>query len=194
MEEKVVLVDTDDQEIGTAEKLQTHREGALHRAFSIFVFNSRGELLLQKRAKTKYHSGGLWSNTCCSHPKPEQPIYKATHRRLMEEMGFDCDLKEIFSFIYKVQVADGLFEHEYDHVFMGTYDGDPAPSPEEADDWKWTDLEELRNDVQTNPDGYTSWLKICIDRLIWHLRRNGGGSIRKESRDVRAPLAQHRGQ
>jgi len=166
MEEKVILVDEDNHEIGTAEKLRTHREGALHRAFSIFVFNSNGELLLQKRAKGKYHSAGLWTNTCCGHPRPKEPLQQAVHRRLMEEMGFDCDLKEIFSFTYKVQLANDLVEHEYDYVFMGTYDGDPTPSPEEADDWKWTDLEELRTDVQMNPDRYAAWFRICIDKLI----------------------------
>ena len=173
MEEKVILVDSDDHEIGIAEKLRTHREGALHRAFSIFVFNSKGELLLQKRAKGKYHSAGLWTNTCCGHPRPKEPIQQAVHRRLMEEMGFDCDLKEIFSFTYKVQLANDLVEHEYDYVFMGTYDGDPTPSPEEADDWKWTDLEELRTDVQMNPDRYAAWFRICIDKLIWHVRHSG---------------------
>lgn len=169
MEEKVILVDSDDHEIGTAEKLRTHREGALHRAFSIFVLNSKGELLLQKRAKGKYHSAGLWTNTCCGHPRPYEPIQQAVHRRLREEMGFDCDLKEILSFTYKVHLADNLFEHEYDHVLVGHYDGEPAPNPDEVDDWMWTDLESVRRDIQEHPDRYTYWLHICIDKVICQL-------------------------
>lgn len=168
-EEKVILVDEEDRAIGAAEKLLTHREGKLHRAFSIFVFNSNGELLLQKRARTKYHSGGLWSNTCCSHPRPGESIHEAAHRRLQEEMGFDCDLKGILSFTYKVQFDNGLFEHEYDHVFVGQYDGEPAPNPEEIDDWKWVNFEELQEDIQNNPDRYTYWLKISIDKIKSHL-------------------------
>jgi len=166
MEDKVILVDTNNREIGTAEKLQTHRDGALHRAFSIFVFNSKGQLLLQQRAKTKYHSGGLWSNTCCSHPRPHETLPGAAHRRLTEEMGFDCNLEEIFSFTYKVQLAADIFEHEYDHVFIGHYDNEPAPNPEEVDDWIWIDLEGLREDMRENPDRYTYWLRCCIEQVI----------------------------
>lgn len=180
MSEHVILVDPADRELGTAEKGEAHRAGDLHRAFSIFVFNLAGALLLQQRARTKYHSGGLWTNTCCGHPRPYEPIQEAVHRRLREEMGFDCHLKEIFSFTYKAQCDHNVFEHEYDHVFMGTHDGDPTPNPEEADDWKWTDLEELRTDVQMNPDRYTAWFRICIDRLIWH-RGHSGAFHRGES-------------
>ena len=181
MEEKVILVDEDNHEIGTAEKLTTHREGALHRAFSIFVFNSNGELLLQKRAKGKYHSAGLWTNTCCGHPRPKEPIQQAVQRRLMEEMGFGCDLKEIFSFIYKVQLNNNLFEHEYDHVFVGEYEGDPVPNPEEVDDWRWMDLGRLRKDIQENSGCYTSWLKICIERVVTHLGWRGV-HVRRQSK------------
>lgn len=169
MEERVILVDEDDQEIGIAEKLNAHREGKLHRAFSIFVFNSEGKLLLQNRAGAKYHSGGLWSNTCCSHPRPEEHVGKAAHRRLQEEMGFDCDLQEIFSFIYKVKLNNDLFEHEYDRVFVGKFDGEPSPNPKEVDDWKWICLEELRKDIQENPGSYTYWLRICIDKVMCHV-------------------------
>ncbi|MFQ5847724.1 MAG: isopentenyl-diphosphate Delta-isomerase [Candidatus Methylomirabilales bacterium] len=173
MEERVILVDADDHEIGTAEKLTAHREGRLHRAFSIFVFNTHGRLLLQKRAITKYHSGGLWTNTCCSHPRPEEPIYEAAHRRLIEEMGFDCDLREIFSFVYKVQLTDDICEHEYDHVFVGQYDGDPAPNGEELEDWQWTDVEALRKDIHAHPDRYTYWMKASIDTVLSHRDQAG---------------------
>lgn len=168
MEERVILVDKNGEEVGTAEKLRVHRVGELHRAFSIFVFDSKGKLLLQRRAQTKYHSGGLWSNTCCGHPRPDEPLHDAAHRRLREEMHFDCELREIFSFRYKVQFADDLFEHEYDHVFVGQHDAEPAPDPAEVDEWKWIDVEDLRQDIQKNPYRYTYWFRLCIDRVISH--------------------------
>jgi isopentenyl-diphosphate delta-isomerase len=169
--ERVILVDKNDKEIGTEEKIKVHKEGKLHRAFSIFVFNSKGELLLQKRAKSKYHSSGLWTNSCCSHPKLGEHIEKTVHRRLKEEMGFDCELKEIFSFNYKVKFDNNLFENECDHVFMGIFDGKPNPNSEEVDDWKWIDVEELREDIQENPDNYTYWLKVSIDKIIPYLEK-----------------------
>lgn len=169
MSDHVILVDPADRELGTAEKGEAHRAGALHRAFSIFVFNSAGALMLQQRARTKYHSGGLWTNTCCGHPRPFEPIQEAVHRRLIEEMGFDCDLNEIFSFTYKVHLADDLFEHEYDHVFVGEYEGDAIPNPEEVDGWRWMDLGTLRKDIRENSDCYTYWLRICLERVVTHL-------------------------
>ncbi len=174
MEEQVILVDAADQEIGIGEKIQTHQEGKLHRAFSVFVFNSRGQLLLQKRAQSKYHSGGLWSNTCCSHPRPEEPTEKAAHRRLKEEMGFDCALYEIFSFTYKVKCDNDLTEHEFDHVFLGTFEGEPTPSPQEVDEWKWIDLAELRQDVREHPERYTYWLRISMDEIVSHFDQECG--------------------
>jgi len=172
MEEEVILVDENDQEIGTAEKLRTHREGCLHRAFSIFVFSYQGELLLQRRAKMKYHSPGLWSNTCCSHPKPGEITESAAHRRLKEEMGFDCELKELFSFIYKVKFENGLSENEYDHVFIGRYDGRPKINPKEVCDWKYVDLNKLQKILQKNPNKYTYWLRISFDKLLFYLKDN----------------------
>lgn len=172
MKDKVILVDENDKEVGIGEKLKTHQEGNLHRAFSIFIFDSKGALLLQKRTKTKHHSGGLWANTCCSHPRPGETTRKAAHRRLNEEMGFDCDLKEIFSFTYQVKFENNLFEHEYDHVFIGKYNGEPIPNPEEVCDWKWIEVEELRRNIQENPDAYAYWLRISIDRVISHLNNN----------------------
>ena len=165
-EEEVILVDRNDKETGIGKKIKIHREGKLHRAFSIFIFNSNGELLLQKRAKSKYHSGGLWTNTCCSHPRPDESLEKTVHRRLKEEMGFDCELEEIFSFIYKGKLDNDLFEHEYDHVFIGEFNGKPTPNPEEVDEWKWVDIKELKKDIQKNPDNYSYWLKACIDKVI----------------------------
>lgn len=171
MEDKVVLVDTQDREIGAADKLQAHREGALHRAFSIFVFNARGQLLLQKRARAKYHSGGLWTNTCCGHPRPAEPLDQAARRRLREEMGFDCRLDPVFSFTYNARVGDGLIEHEYDHVFIGQFDGNPAPNPAEVEDWTWADVDPLRADIRAHPDRYTHWFKICVDAVLSHPKR-----------------------
>ena len=166
MQEHVILVDSVGREIGTEEKLKAHREAKLHRAFSIFIFNTLGELLLQKRAETKYHSGGLWTNTCCSHPRLGESHDCAARRRLNEEMGFDCELTEVFSFIYHAELADNLFEHELDHVFIGHYDGQPVPNPDEVDDWKWIDIEELRREVGENGERYTYWFKLILDRVL----------------------------
>ena len=166
--EHVILVDLTGREIGTAEKMQAHREGKLHRAFSIFVFNALDEVLLQKRAETKYHSGGLWTNTCCSHPRPGENHRYAAKRRLHEEMGFQCELRELFSFIYHVKLSNDLFEHELDRVFVGRYDGQPTPNPDEVDDWKWMNIGGLKRDVQENPQNYTYWFKLVLDRVIKH--------------------------
>ena len=168
MAEYILTVDKNDNVTGKGEKIKVHREGKLHRAFSIFVFNSKDELLLQKRAKSKYHSAGLWTNTCCSHQRDGETLEKAIHRRLKEEMGFDCELKEVFTFTYRVKFDDGLSENEYDHVFFGKFDSKPEPNPGEVDDWKWISLEELRKDIRKNPDDYTYWLKISIDGVISH--------------------------
>lgn len=170
--EEVILVDENDQETGTCEKLEAHREGLLHRAFSIFVFSSKGELLLQRRARTKYHSGGLWSNTCCSHPRPGEITEYAAHRRLKEEMGFDCELKEIFSFTYQVEFESSLFEHEYDHVFLGRNDSKPKCDPKEVCDWKTIRIDELRKAIQKAPDEYTYWFKFCFQEFLSYLDDN----------------------
>ena len=166
MTEHVILVDHNGREIGTQEKIQAHREGKLHSAFSVFIFNAVGELLLQRRAQTKYHSGGLWTNTCCSHPRPGESYHLAAKRRLNEEMGFDCELTELFSFIYHTQLDSDLFEHELDHVFVGHYNGQPTPDPNEVDDWKWIDINTLKQDVQVNPENYTYWFKLILDRVV----------------------------
>ena len=147
----VVLVDKNNRKIGEEEKLKAHKEGKLHRAFSIFIFNSKGELLIQQRAKTKYHSGGLWSNTVCSHPKPNETYLRATHRRLKEEMGFDCKLKKLFCFIYRKEFKNGLIENEYDCIFIGKFEGTPKPNPKEVMDYKWISLKDLKQKIKKIP-------------------------------------------
>ncbi len=165
--EYVVLVDENDREIGIEEKIKAHENGGkLHRAFSIFIFNKNGKMLLQRRALTKYHAPGLWSNTCCSHPRPGEEVEKAAHRRLREEMGFDCELKWLFATIYKADVGNGLTEWEYDHVFIGTFDGEPEPNPEEVCEWKWISIEELVEDVKKKPEKYTPWFRILLPKVL----------------------------
>jgi isopentenyl-diphosphate delta-isomerase len=167
MSETVVLVDERDNPIGYEEKISAHTNGGkLHRAFSIFVFNSKGEVLLQLRAKAKHHFRSLWTNPCCSHPRKGEELAKAAHRKLKQEFGFDTDLHEVFSFIYKALDPESkLTEHEYDHVFVGKFDGVPKPNPEEIDDWKWTSPIRLKKDLAENPDSYTPWFKLAFERL-----------------------------
>lgn len=170
MEEYVVLIDRKDHEIGIMEKQQAHVAGLLHRAFSVFVFNKRGELLIQQRAASKYHSPLLWANTCCSHPRQGESFLDAAHRRLVEEMGFDCELEEKFHFIYKAKLGDNLFEHELDRVFTGVYEGEVKINPEEVEDFKWVPWEELVEDVQVHPEKYTAWFKIIFNEYLEKLK------------------------
>lgn len=163
-EEQVILVDIQDNELGTMNKLEAHQKGLLHRAFSIFVFNDKNELLLQQRAQHKYHSGGLWTNTCCSHPRPEEALQEAIHRRLQEEMGFDCELSYAFNFLYKAPLDNELTEYELDHVFIGHYNGQPNINPEEACAWQFMSLENIEKEMQKAPETYTAWFKIILDR------------------------------
>lgn len=164
--EYLVLVDENDNPKGKEEKIKAHEEGKLHRAFSVFIFNSKGHLLLQKRAESKYHSGGLWSNTVCSHPRPDESLIKAPHRRLKEEMGFDCELKKAFKFHYKVVFDNDLTENEIDHVFIGEYDGDVKINKDEASDYKWISLTKLKREFIENSNQYTVWLKIAIKKYL----------------------------
>lgn len=168
--DKVVLVDSHDREIGIMPKLEAHEKGVLHRAFSVFLFNYKGQMLLQQRADEKYHSAGLWSNTCCSHPLPGENVSDAAKRRLREEMGISCNLNSAFNFIYKVDFSNGLTEHEFDHVLLGIYNEAPEVNPEEVKDWKYVHVEELILDMRLNPDNYTAWFKICIEKVILHLK------------------------
>jgi isopentenyl-diphosphate delta-isomerase len=165
MPEYVVLVDNKDNQIGLMEKQAAHVNPTLHRAFSIFIFNSKGEMLLQQRALTKYHTPGLWTNTCCSHPRDGESLQQATKRRLMEEMGMECDLKEVFSFIYKADVMQGLIEHEFDHVFVGTTDVTPIINREEVESYKYETVANIAKDIEKNPANYTAWFKIAFAKL-----------------------------
>jgi isopentenyl-diphosphate delta-isomerase len=167
MEERVVLVDESDAELGTLEKQRAHAEGRLHRALSVFVMNSQGEMLLQRRAPAKYHSGGLWTNACCSHPRPGEPVALAARRRLREEMGIDCALQPAFAFTYRADVGDGLVEHEFDHVFLARYDGEPAPSADEVDGWRWARVEQLADEVAAAPGDFTPWFRLVFARPDW---------------------------
>jgi isopentenyl-diphosphate Delta-isomerase len=164
MTEYIIKVDAFDKEIGSIEKMEAHYKGVLHRAFSILIFNSKNQLLLQKRHSGKYHSPGLWTNTCCSHPRFGESLQDAIYRRLKEELGFTCELKEIFSFVYKVEFEDKLIENEYDHVFIGTYDGEVLPNEYEVEDFKWVSINEVKADIAANPHLYTYWFKVLLDK------------------------------
>ncbi|MGK2941422.1 MAG: isopentenyl-diphosphate Delta-isomerase [Immundisolibacter sp.] len=164
--EWVQLVDDQDRPTGRAEKLDAHRRGLLHRAFSVFVFDAAGRVLLQRRADGKYHSGGLWTNTCCGHPQPDQPLRDEARRRLGEEMGFDCALSVVSSLRYRLPVIGALTEHEFDHVLCGIYAGDPRPDPLEASAWRWLDWPQLLTEVAQAPESYTPWLREILARCL----------------------------
>jgi len=170
MNEFLILVDEHDKPWGKLEKDQVHQLGLLHRAFSVFIFNTKGELLLQQRAEGKYHSAGLWTNTCCSHPRFGEDLKEAVARRLEEEMGLTCETKFIFSFIYKSKFENGLTEHEFDHVYYGVTDDKPQPNPSEVSHWKYMTLDALEKDISSNPASYTVWLLICLPKLIEFLK------------------------
>jgi isopentenyl-diphosphate Delta-isomerase len=163
--EYVILVDRDDVALGCSPKQAAHVAGRLHRAFSVFVFDSQGRMLLQRRAKSKYHSGGLWTNTCCSHPRPGESTPAAARRRLREEMGFSCPLAPAFAFTYRADVGDGLIEHEYDHVFIGRYDGTPSPDPAEVEDWRWVTPADVADELREEPGRFTCWFRVAFDEL-----------------------------
>ncbi|MBQ4822858.1 isopentenyl-diphosphate Delta-isomerase [Aquimarina sp. MMG016] len=164
-EEKVILVNENDEQIGVMPKLEAHQKAVLHRAFSVFVLNKKNELMLQQRAHHKYHSPGLWTNTCCSHQREGESNVEAGIRRLQEEMGFTTSLKDTISFIYKAPFDNGLTEHEYDHVLVGQYEGDPQINPEEVVDWKWMPVEKVKEDISKQPEKYTEWFKIIFDKF-----------------------------
>jgi isopentenyl-diphosphate delta-isomerase len=168
MEDTILVIDETDKEIGNGSKMDIHRRGILHRAFSIFVFNSKGKLLIQQRLKNKYHSGGLWTNTCCSHQRLGETLEESTHRRLIEEMGFDCELTEIFTFKYRANLDHDLIENELDHVFIGRYEKDPLPNIDEVEGFKWISVADIQKDIKKNPDNYTYWFKLVVNRVIEH--------------------------
>lgn len=162
MEEQVILVDEQDNQIGLMPKMEAHEKAALHRAFSVFIFNDDGELMLQQRAADKYHSPLLWTNTCCSHQRDGETSLEAGKRRLQEEMGFITDLEEVFWFVYKAPFDNGLTEHELDHVMVGTFNGAPSINKEEVEAYKWMTLDAVKEDMKVNPDNYTAWFKIIF--------------------------------
>lgn len=168
--ENVILVNENDEQIGVMEKIEAHEKALLHRAFSVFILNDEGELMLQQRALHKYHSPGLWTNTCCSHQREGESNISAGKRRLQEEMGFVTELAEAVSFIYKAPFDNGLTEHEYDHVMLGTYNDEPVINPEEVASWKWMDVQAVKDDIAANPDMYTAWFKIIFDKFYEHIK------------------------
>jgi isopentenyl-diphosphate delta-isomerase len=174
MEEKVILVSPQDEVLGTMPKMEAHQKAVLHRAFSVFIMNDQGETLLQQRAAGKYHSPLLWTNTCCSHQRIGETNIEAGRRRLQEEMGFQTELHELFSFIYKAPFDNGLTEHELDHVLLGHYKEEPQVNPDEVASWKWMGLEDIKTDLERNPDSYTAWFKIIYNRFYDYIRQNEG--------------------
>ncbi|MDG1160415.1 MAG: isopentenyl-diphosphate Delta-isomerase [Flavobacteriales bacterium] len=168
--EEVILVNEQDVAIGRMEKMEAHEKGLLHRAFSIFIFNSKGEMLLHQRAIEKYHSGGLWTNACCSHPRVNESLQDATNRRLQEEMGLSCLMDKVFQFIYKAELDHGLTEHELDHVFVGISDDEPIPNPEEVASFRYASLEAIDEELLAQPQIFTEWFKICYPRVAQLIR------------------------
>ena len=173
--EWVVLVDTEDRVLGEMEKLEAHEKGALHRAFSVFVVNEAGQLLLQQRAWSKYHSGGLWTNTCCSHPRPGESVDAAAERRLMEEMGMRCDLSPAFHFVYRSELDQGLVEHELDHVFIGRSSAVPVVNPEEVAGYRYADWDDVEREMAEAPERFTVWFRICFAEVRRRLEGAAAG-------------------
>ena len=171
-EEDVILVNNLDEQIGTMPKMEAHEKAILHRAFSVFVMNTKGETMLQQRAAHKYHSPLLWTNTCCSHQRVGETNIIAGKRRLQEEMGFVADLKELFSFIYKAPFDNGLTEHELDHVMVGYYNDEPVINTDEVADWKWMKPEDIKEDISKNPKDYTAWFKIIFEKFYSHITQH----------------------
>lgn len=169
IEEHVILVNENDEQVGTMPKMEAHEKALLHRAFSVFIFNDQNELMLQQRAKHKYHSPLLWTNTCCSHQRVGESNLQAGKRRLMEEMGFVVDLNETTSFIYKAPFDNGLTEHEYDHIMVGYFNDNPVINPDEVEAWKWMPLENVKVDIELHPQLYTAWFKIIFDKFYEHI-------------------------
>lgn len=162
--QSLILVDNLDNPIGIMDKLEAHQKGLLHRAFSIFIWNQKRELLIHKRAANKYHSANLWTNTCCSHPQPNEATIDAAIRRLQEEVGFSTNLQHRFHFIYKTELENNLIEHELDHVFIGEYNEDFTPNPDEISETRWISIENLKNEIETSPDNFTYWFKEIISK------------------------------
>ncbi|MDX1470586.1 MAG: isopentenyl-diphosphate Delta-isomerase [Flavobacteriaceae bacterium] len=171
-EEKVILVNENDEQIGLMGKTEAHEKALLHRAFSVFIFNADNQLMLQKRAEHKYHSPGLWTNTCCSHQREGETNIEAGKRRLMEEMGFVTELEETISFIYKAPFDNGLTEHEYDYILVGNYEDEPNPNPDEVSDYRWMELAAVKQDIQEHPERYTVWFRIIFEKFYDYINLN----------------------
>ena len=171
-EEEVILVNTSDEVLGTMPKMEAHRQAVLHRAFSVFILNAQGQLMLQQRAADKYHSPLLWTNTCCSHQRMGETNIEAGRRRLREEMGFETELRDLFSFIYKAPFDNGLTEHELDHVLLGYYAAEPRINPQEVASWKWMGLDEVSADLKARPELYTAWFRIVFERFYDYIRQH----------------------
>jgi isopentenyl-diphosphate delta-isomerase len=169
--EEVILVNEQDEQTGTIEKMEAHRKALLHRAFSVFIFNAKGEMLLQQRALGKYHSPGLWTNACCSHPRPGEQVEEAACRRLKEEMGIDTSLEKSFDFIYRTEFDNGLTEYEFDHVYTGTYTGDLNPDKQEVNDYCFRSMDDIEQDLNQRPEKYSSWFKIALPELKLRLSK-----------------------
>ena len=176
--QEVVLVNERDESLGTMEKIDAHRKGLLHRAFSVFIFNSKGEMLLQQRARNKYHSGGLWTNACCSHPGAGEEVATAAGRRLMEEMGFSVSLEKIFDFIYRSEMENGLTEHEFDHVYVGFYEGGIRPDKDEVQDYCYKNMDAIRESLQSHPAHYTAWFHIAFPRVEKWMQEEKRGMLK----------------
>ena len=171
MQEQIILVDEKDNKIGVEEKMKAHQDGKLHRAFSIFLFNAGDEFLLQQRSLNKYHCGGLWTNTCCSHPQPDEKNDDAIVRRLKEEMGIVCKMDKAFDFVYQAKVTEELTEYEFDHVFVGRYDGKVSPNLTEVMDYKWLGLSELQKKMQVSPEIFTPWFKLTFKKAFYSFKK-----------------------
>ena len=184
MKERVILIDDNDNETGYCDKLEAHQKNLKHRALSVFIFNSKKEFLLQKRAENKYHSPGLWTNTCCGHPRPGERTLQGAQRRLKEEMGMDCNLEKVFDFSYQADFKNGLFENEFDHVYFGFSDALPVINKEEASDWKFLEYEILKKETGQYPEKYTAWFKICLEIIE---SRNIFGAIKSIEKPTSAP-------
>lgn len=169
--QEVILVTEEDVEVGRCEKMFAHEHGFLHRAFSIFLFNSSGEILLHKRAMAKYHSGGLWTNACCSHPEPDVPIELSLQERLQFEMGMTCPLTHAFSFVYRAELDHDMIEHEFDHVYVGVTDTRPEPNPKEVSEWQYFGISELMQLVEIHPEQFTAWFKIALPKVVQHIEK-----------------------
>ena len=166
MSQQVILVDEQDNAIGEMEKMEAHSTGTLHRAFSVFIFNSKGEMLLQRRAASKYHSAGLWTNACCSHPSPGEETIHSAEKRLKEELGFTTGLIKVFDFVYEAHFQNGLIEHEFDHVYKGIYDGPLTINKDEVDEYSFESLQEIQISLQSQPTKYTEWFRIAFPRIV----------------------------